>query len=239
MAEHNYISLDEFRDLLFYQFGLKEQSAKRAAARYLKALQQRQIIHSFPVHFSHKRKLYCLTGFGYGILFDADRLRCNPRNKFSPSKFQPNLLGHEIAVVQTRIIMESHPYIKDFKPEKVLYYNYWQSHGKPPKGKSCDAQMKAEAPGRSYNIGVEVQISRKAKDMYSKYIRTQEQAGGLDVVLWICRDKTIMGGIQQAARRQTVELKYLFTTLPELRAKGLAESTWQNIEGTPGHIFRE
>lgn len=237
MAEHDYIGLTEAKFYCRFFCGEKDKYAKRAAARYLSYLRKKQWAIPFSTPFRDRWRLWCLTDLGYEVLKGNRGLRIERR--FVPSKFRFSMMHHNLAVVQARVIFESDPRVKDFIPEKVAHKLYYEKHGEVIYGKACDAEIKIETPKGKYNFGLEVQLSRKSGDTLHKYYGGLEKRGDLDRIAWVCGNDDIMRVFQKAARSPGVTQFHMYTTLSELKEKGLQKSCWENRKGEKFYFFKD
>uniref|UniRef100_A0A7C5YS52 Uncharacterized protein n=1 Tax=candidate division CPR3 bacterium TaxID=2268181 RepID=A0A7C5YS52_UNCC3 len=226
MAEYNYTDWDTVCFLLFHYYGLTKASANVVATRYLSYLQSHHFTDVFHTDFLHKRKLHYLTGTGYKVL-RAMGGRASAR-RFVPSRFFPMHLDHTLTVEKVGIIMAKSKYVVDFAPEKVARF---LKRDKRIQGKVCDAEMVVKnKKGRSFTVGLEVQISNKQKETLVGYFQNFAKREDLHQVWWICSSENIIRRVVSAAEDHYVPIPHALTTLKEFLNKGLEESQWIDLK---------
>jgi hypothetical protein len=238
MAEHNFIGFDEILCYLS-QTKIKRDSAERQAIRYLKLMKNYNWVSTFLTPFRKEQKVHYLTKLGYQVLKEHGKLRTNPKNRFVPSKCCFSTLFHTLAVVKARVIMESHDYVKNFKPDKIIRSEYYEKHRKQiAGGRICDGEMEVATPRGSFKMGVEVQLANKGEDTLRKYFRRIDE-WGFDRCLWVCEDQVIINRLISVIKNEGAYTTSLFTTLNELENKGLQKTPWLSVKGERTTLFKE
>lgn len=225
MAEHNYVNLESAKGFIPSK---KDETKERIAARYLRFLKEQKFSKIMRVPLANWC-LHYLTGKGWGRLRYEHRLRL--KNRFSIDKL-PALrnIQHTLKVIEVRAVVERDPCVVDFKPEKVLGHEFWQKRGEVRKGKSCDAEITWQHKKR-YALGLEVQLSKKSKDTYERYMRRLRERTELSVILWVCASKNIILGLQRATKKEPSLQAHRFCLLDDLKKNGLRNARWYNKDG--------
>lgn len=205
VCQYDYLTIREVE--LFY-------ANQTHAYRVLKFLEKEGLLGSFPTSMS-PRTAYCLSSKGYRLLARAGRLRVPGR--FRPEAYQIHLFSHKTACAKAGIILESHPLVRDFLPEKLLW------SGRRRQGeKVCDGEFSLHVPqrGRSMRVGLEVELTIKNAGKLADCFRDLEARQDLGAVFWVCGERNLLRtlGRELRDRRWSAGQRHLLTTLEELVA---------------------
>lgn len=225
MAEHNYVNLEVVKGFIPSE---KDKTKEVMAARYLRFLKEQKFSKTMRVPLANWC-LHYLAGKGWKMLHHQHRLRL--KNRFSISGL-PVLrnIEHTLKTIEVRAVIERDPYVIDFKPEKVLGHEFWQKRGEVFRGKSCDAEITWQHKKR-YTLGLEVQLSRKSKDTYERYMSRLRERTDLNMILWVCASKNIIMGLQKATKKEPSLQAHRFCLLDDLKKNGLRNARWYNKGG--------
>jgi hypothetical protein len=170
-----------------------------------------------------RQRLYYLTTAGHKYLETRGLARVS--NPFYPSRFKASLLAHTDAVFMVRLVLERHPAVKDFRPERVVDY-YAEETQEKVTAKRFDAEVLLDSSIGRFWAGVEVELDAKSTTAYWNAI-TKIDAERTDVkqVLWLCRHQAVINRIAGLVYRNQAKLrdpnKHIFTLIDGLLKNGL------------------
>ena len=152
--------------------------------------------------------------------------------------------SHTVLGLQIRLIFQKHPWVVDYRPEKVVAY-YHELHASKDevkrKAKQCDAEMIVKAPKGEYKTGVEIELTLKSFKRLTGAIKSIDiNRDDLNVVLWVASSETIISNLQSAIKILLPQLrnpnKHLFALWNDLNTKQL-NTVWCNAEGYKTKLF--
>jgi len=188
------------------------------------------------------KKAYCLTEAGYKYLESIGKLRVSKR--YIKSDYRLTRFSHTVVGLQIRLIFQKHPWVVDYRPEKVVAYYHELHSGKDEikrKAKQCDAEMIIKAPKSEYKTGIEIELTSKSFKRLTGAIKSIDiNRDDLNVVLWVASSETIIWGLRRAIKTLLPHLrhpnKHLFTLWNDLNAKQL-NTVWCDAEGRKTKLF--
>lgn len=204
MAEHNYITSQNFELLAWYRM---------RAWRLVRSLSSAGFIASFDTmpaisrgiywNSRNSRRAYCLTKRGYEFLRKHDSLRA--ASYFKPSRYRIITLNHTAACVQTRIRFQGHSAVQDYQPDRILMRSNPQLHWSRRKAINFpDAMFVYVSLKENYRRhcgAVEVELSRKTSARTEEKLRAYMNRDDLSVVVWVCGSEYIREDIKRATAR--------------------------------------
>jgi len=231
MAEHGFITVKEVDQM--YNF-------RMIGYRCFKMLSELKFIDSFETQMKPK-KAYCLTDAGYKYLECTGKSRIIKR--FVKSDYRLTQFSHTILGLQARLILQKHPYVLDYRPEKVVAYYQMlddQSEVMRRHVKQCDAEMIIKTINGEYKVGVEIELTAKSfKRLTAAILSIDVNRRDLDGVLWVASNEVIIRDLQQAIKVLSYlrhQKKYHFILWDELKAQRL-EALWSNERGQETKLF--
>jgi hypothetical protein len=223
MFENDYLT---FEDMTLF-FG-----SDSTASDYLIYLKKNGLVEEFRTNL-RPRKAYCASIWAYKFLQREGMIRAD--KKFNISDFDFTKFPHQTACTRVRIILEKHPAVKDFRPQKVAVY-LARKAGKEvyTKGwKQFDGEMVVEKDGKEYIIGVEVELTQKSSESYAKrFLNIDTSRQDVKYVAWFCGSKTIMDMMLKIINSMQLKdpLKHKFCFLDEFLKKWF-QTEWVDVEG--------
>ena len=234
MAEHGFITIKEAENVFNHQ---------RTTYRAIESLiNDYDFATDFDTDMNPKRA-YFLTAAGYEHLEMLGKLRVN--TWFSRHNFDKKYFYHTLIGLKVRLLFEKHPFVTDYRSEKVIAY-FRALKGEDitqQKYKHCDAEMLLKTTAGEFKAGIEIELTSK------KYYRSigaiksiDAHRDDLDRVLWVCSGELIMKDLQAAVakcRREMKEpAKNLFGLMRDLEIKGLVTS-WYDFENNAVKLFAD
>ena len=232
MAEHGFVTVKEIE---------KYELPERSRLRYFDLLNELKFMDSFDTHLRLARAYY-LTDAGYKYLVSVNKLRVMKR--FVQSDYRLTMFFHTVLGLQVRLIFQKHPWVVDYRPEKVVAYYHELHSGKDEiksKAKQCDAEMIIKAPKSEYKTGVEIELTSKSFKRLTGAIKSIDvNRDDLNVVLWIASSEVIIRDLQHAIQTLLPQLrnpnKHLFALWNDLNSKQL-NTVWCDAEGHKTKLF--
>jgi hypothetical protein len=225
IVENDYLT---FEDMVLY-FG-----SDSTANDYLSYLKKMNLVEEFYTGL-RPRKAYCVSTWAYNFLKEESLVRSDKR--FSVSDYNFTKFPHQNMCTKVRIILEKHPLVKDFRPQKVAIYLEKQ-HGKKvfTKGwKQFDAEMVVEKDGKEHIFGIEVELTQKSAESYAKrFLNIETTRPDVYVVAWFCSDQTIMTKMLEILRNMQMKvntLRHKFCLI-ESFLKDWFKAEWMDVEGS-------
>ena len=228
MAEHGYVTEKDNQNYAL---------PRTTGFRYFYVLHDLGFIDSFETHLSPKMA-YCLTDAGYKYLESTGKLKVIKR--FVKSDYQMSQFFHTNLVLQLRLIFQKHPWVADYRPEKVVAY-YNALAGIKEQSKLCDAEMIVKAPKSRYKVGLELELTSKSfKRLIGIIKHIDVNREDLNIVLWVASNEVIIRNLQRAIKTLLPHLrhanKHLFTLWNDLNSKQI-NTVWCNAEGRKTKLF--
>ncbi|HVC09580.1 MAG TPA: hypothetical protein VNH15_06545 [Elusimicrobiota bacterium] len=162
--------------------------------RVLGTLRSKDLIGDFETARLPKKAIY-LRPKGYRTLEKFGKLRL--KRRFLPQHYKPFIFEHRMACARVGLVLESHPLVRGFMPESLL----WERQVKK-RQKLCDGEFIYKAPdAEAERVGLEVELTLKNRDKLEESLRALSDREDLAQVWWICGSSTIMGGLKAAVMR--------------------------------------
>lgn len=202
ISEYDYLTIREVQMIYANQ---------THAYKVLNLLKEQGLVLDFRTS-SKPRTAYCLSAKGYRLLANHDRLRVQKR--FHPGDFKPYLFKHKTSCARVGLLLESHPFVRGFEPEKLL----WERR-RPTYRKVCDGEFWCKIPWQERNcrIGLEVELTLKNRGKLADSFRDLKAREDLEHVWWVCGDKVIYRALAREIRDRTwlAPQDHLLITLEE------------------------
>ena len=204
-------------------------------------LDEFKLIGSFETHM-RPMKAYYLSDAGYKYLESVDKLRVLKR--FSKSEYKLTQFSHTVLGIHLRLIFQKHPYVVEYRPEKVVAYYQALYSGKEPlkrHSRQCDAEMLIKMKNSDYKAGVELELTLKSfKRLIGIMKHIDVNRDDLDVVLWVASSETIIRSLRRAIKKLLPQLrhpnKHLFALWKDLNSRQI-NTVWCNAEGQKTKLF--
>jgi SAM-dependent methyltransferase len=220
--ENDYLT---FEDMVLF-FG-----SSGRASEYLSYFKKMNLVEELYTNL-RPRKAYCISVWGYNFL--QEELRRSDK-RFTVQDYNFRKFPHQNMCTKVRIILEKHPAVKDFRPQKVAVYLARKS-GKEvyTKGwKEFDSEMVVEKDGKEYIIGVEIELTQKSSESYAKrFLNIDTSRQDVKYVAWFCGSKTTMNMMLKIINNMQLKdpLKHKFCLLDEFLKKWF-QTEWVDVEG--------
>ncbi len=164
------------------------------AYKVLGTLREKGLIADFETEKQPKKAVY-LKPKGYRTLEKFGRLRL--KRRFLPQHFKPFIFTHRMACARVGLVLDSHPLVREFMPESLLWERQVER-----RQKLCDGEFLYQWPGAEpEKVGLEVELTLKNRDKLDESLRQLKQRLDLDQVWWICGDGAILRALQSEVRR--------------------------------------
>jgi len=143
-----------------------------------------------------------------------------------------------------RVAFQKHPYVIDYRTEKVVAYYQALHSGKEllkRHSRQCDAEMIIKTKNGEYKVGVELELTLKSFKRLIGIVRHIDvNREDLDVVLWVASSETIIWGLRRAIKALLPHLmhpnKHLFALWNDLNSKQI-NTVWRDAEGQKTKLF--
>lgn len=214
--------------------------SKNTGIRYINTLKKMFLVDTIDTMLN-PGKAYCLTTEGYKFLESRNLLRV--RGRFYRSDYKPTQYAHTTTGVKVRLTFERHPWVKDYRTQKVVawYLNQMPPEQRVLRGKQCDAEVFISSPQAKRHAGIEIELTRKSQSAYVRNILgIDTYRKDLSGVFWLCSTQEIIDTIREVIQRLLPQLRqhqeHYFIQVDKFIERAF-EADWTAADGQPASIL--